>query len=327
MAWAKEQGQDVLRAYTRGVYAPFWRRELDIESPAEIERVLRESGAAVGGFRAWAEGEGRSRHEAEQRAVVDAGIFGVPAFVVGGEWYWGREHLPRVRWLLGGKRGSAPDVAYEGSASALEVLTGAAGAARLEVAIDFKSPLAYLALEPTLALADELGIELDWQPLVVPPLRRHPEPTPGDDRGARHRRTRAEYFRRDPLRYAQARGLSLAAAERAADSTTAALGLAWVKREAPARARAYVERVFAAHWRESLELSDPAAIERLLGEVGAPTAGFASYLKADGPAELAVLRNALLAANVFDVPSYRLGDEVFLGRQHLPVIRDLLAAR
>jgi 2-hydroxychromene-2-carboxylate isomerase len=86
MAWAKGQGEGVLRAYTRGVYEPFWRRELDIESPAEIERVLRESGAAVGGFRAWAEGEGRSRHEAEQRAVFDAGIFGVPAFVVGGEW-------------------------------------------------------------------------------------------------------------------------------------------------------------------------------------------------------------------------------------------------
>jgi hypothetical protein len=31
---------------------------------------------------------------------------------VDGELFFGREHLPRVRWLLGGKRGAPPDVAY-----------------------------------------------------------------------------------------------------------------------------------------------------------------------------------------------------------------------
>ena len=326
MLWAKAQGEPVLRAYTRGVYQPFWRRELDIAALDEIERVLRESGASVEGFRAWAAGEGRARHEAEQRAVFEAGVFGVPAYVVGGEWYWGRGHLPRVRWLLGGKRGPAPDAAYEGSAAALDVLTGAADAARLEVAIDFKSPLSYLALEPTLALADALGIELDWQPLVVAPLRRHPEPAAGDDRGARHRRNRAEYYRRDQERYAESRGLSLAAADRSSDSTPAALGLLWVRARAPARTRAYVERAFAAHWRESEDLASLAAVARLLEAAGAPTGGFADYLRGAGPAELGAVRERLFAANVFDVPSYRLGDEVFLGRQHLPVIRDLVSA-
>ena len=47
-----------------------------------------------------------------QQRIFEAGIFGVPGYVVEGEYYWGREHLPRVRWILGGRRGPAPDIAY-----------------------------------------------------------------------------------------------------------------------------------------------------------------------------------------------------------------------
>ena len=39
--------------------------------------------------------------------------------------------------------------------------------ADLRVYIDFKSPFAYLAVEPTRSLAAELGITVDWLPFVV----------------------------------------------------------------------------------------------------------------------------------------------------------------
>jgi len=32
--------------------------------------------------------------------------------VVEGEYYWGREHLPRIGWILTGRHGPAPDVGY-----------------------------------------------------------------------------------------------------------------------------------------------------------------------------------------------------------------------
>ena len=37
----------------------------------------------------------------------------------------------------------------------------------LIVYVDFKSPYAYLAVDPTRALARELGVEVDWRPLVL----------------------------------------------------------------------------------------------------------------------------------------------------------------
>ena len=112
MMWAKRQGREVLRAYTRGIYLPFWRRELDAEDPGVITRMLEQAGADVRGFAEFSTGEGRAEHDAMQPAIFDAGIFGVPTYVVEREIYFGREHLPRIRWILGGRRGPAPDIAY-----------------------------------------------------------------------------------------------------------------------------------------------------------------------------------------------------------------------
>ena len=112
MQWAKLQGRRVLRGYIDRVYDRFWKRELDIEDANVIERVLAESGAELNGFADYRTGEGRASNERIQRQIFEAGVFGVPTFIVDGEVFFGREHLPMVRWLLTGKRGAAPDVAY-----------------------------------------------------------------------------------------------------------------------------------------------------------------------------------------------------------------------
>ena len=47
------------------------------------------------------EGEGRRQLQQIQREAEAAGVFGVPSFLFdGGDLYWGREHLPRIRELL-----------------------------------------------------------------------------------------------------------------------------------------------------------------------------------------------------------------------------------
>lgn len=112
LLFAKAQGDEVLRHYNERVFERFWKRELDLEDPAVIEAVLAEAGADAKGFLTDALGPGRARYEEMQRQIFEAGIFGVPGYVVEGEYYWGREHLPRVRWILRGRRGPAPDVAY-----------------------------------------------------------------------------------------------------------------------------------------------------------------------------------------------------------------------
>ncbi len=112
MLRAREQGSAVLRRYTDDVYERFWRRELDVEDPGVVRGVLARAGADVDGFEAWAAGPGGAQHDEIQARILEAGIFGVPSYVVEGELFWGREHLPRILWLLRGRPGPAPDVAY-----------------------------------------------------------------------------------------------------------------------------------------------------------------------------------------------------------------------
>ncbi|MEX2327234.1 MAG: DsbA family protein [Pseudomonadales bacterium] len=113
MLWAKQYGHDVLKRYTDVVFERFWKRALDIEDANVIADVLVAVGASVDGFDSYLVGEGRRYHDALQEEILDKGYFGVPTYVIDDEMYFGREHLPRVRWHLSGRPGPLPDIAYD----------------------------------------------------------------------------------------------------------------------------------------------------------------------------------------------------------------------
>jgi len=194
----------------------------------------------------------------------------------------------------------------------------------IAVCVDWKSPQAWLALEPTRALEARLRQDFDWRPCLVPAWTRPAAARADEDRGARHRRVRAEYLARDLERYAAARGLRLGDPYRNPDTTLAALGLLWLRREARAEARDYVARVFELVWLRGADVADPEIIDAALG---ANARGFSDYAKGPGPDELAASQRELAEAGAWSVPAYLVDGEPFLGRQHLPMIEWLAAGR
>lgn len=98
---AKHQGDTVLRRYHDITFERFWKRELDIEDPSVIEAVLIEAGADAAGLADYLAGEGPREVARISRAAEETGIFGVPSFVLDGEQFWGSEHLPDIREMLG----------------------------------------------------------------------------------------------------------------------------------------------------------------------------------------------------------------------------------
>jgi 2-hydroxychromene-2-carboxylate isomerase len=95
MLWAQRSG--VFRRYHDAVFERFWRRDLDIESVPALAAVLDEAGAS--GFAAWAD-QGRAKVTEIAIEAEAQGVFGVPSFIVNGELFWGREHLPDIRAML-----------------------------------------------------------------------------------------------------------------------------------------------------------------------------------------------------------------------------------
>jgi 2-hydroxychromene-2-carboxylate isomerase len=99
MLYAQRAGDAVFRRYHDAVFERFWKRELDIEDVAVIAAVLAEAGADGATFAAQAQA-GRDEVAAISRSAEAIGVFGVPSFVVDGELFWGREHLPDIRAML-----------------------------------------------------------------------------------------------------------------------------------------------------------------------------------------------------------------------------------
>ena len=99
MLWAQRAGDPVFRRYHDAVFERFWQRALDIESLEAIAAVLSEAGASASGFKLAADAL-RKEVGSISRAAEAQGVFGVPTFVVAGEVFWGREHLPDIRETL-----------------------------------------------------------------------------------------------------------------------------------------------------------------------------------------------------------------------------------
>ena len=96
LLWAKQSDRDAFRRFHDLIFERFWQRQLDIEDVAVLESVLDEAGVPTNGFEAYVTGEGRMEHDDVRAAAEEAGVFGVPMFVLDGELFWGREHLDLI---------------------------------------------------------------------------------------------------------------------------------------------------------------------------------------------------------------------------------------
>ena len=105
--------RDRIPDYLEAVFPPFWRRELDIEDINVIKDCLKTAGVDSSDFQTFVSRAGKQMHDHILDHRFEAGIYGVPTYVLGNDVFFGREHLPYIRWVLSGKLGQVPDVGNE----------------------------------------------------------------------------------------------------------------------------------------------------------------------------------------------------------------------
>ncbi len=200
----------------------------------------------------------------------------------------------------------------------------------ITVYTDYKSPYAYLAKDLAYRLENDFDVRLDWLPytLDVPSFlgdaRVDEHGNVIESNRSPHQWRRVRYAYMDCRRQARKRGLTILGPRKVWDSSLAAIGLLWVKRQGQQAFRAYHDRVFERFWRRELDIEDPAVIEKVLRETGADTGGFADYLAGPGRIEHDEIRRDAEAAGVFGVPTFVVDGELFWGRENLPDIREML---
>jgi 2-hydroxychromene-2-carboxylate isomerase len=199
--------------------------------------------------------------------------------------------------------------------------------AALCVVLDLRQPLAHLALRPAIEFARELAIDVDWLPLAGEPLRAPSAPGPDEDRGIRHRRHRAQMIAREIAIYAQAQGLTLREPYRRGASHAAHLAWLWVRAQAPGSLPSFLEELFRRYWALELDANDLGHAVDLLRALGLYSGDFDGWAADAGAHEVELVSSALREAGVQLTPAYLLEGELFVGRQHLPMIRWILDGR
>ena len=199
--------------------------------------------------------------------------------------------------------------------------------APLIVYVDIKSPYAFVAIRPTLALEKELGLQFDWRPLTldIPSYLGSAEKKKGKVVASKGRSQRTwnaiRYSYRDARRYAERQGLILKGTEKIWDSTLPNIAILWVMQTARDKLGAYFEAVYLPFWRRELDIEDITVIESCLNEAGVDPSGFAAFARGDGREQHDVLQPQFHLNGIYGVPTYVLGDDILFGREHIPYIR------
>lgn len=188
----------------------------------------------------------------------------------------------------------------------------------LTLYIDFKSPAAYLAIAPTLALADRCGLTIDWKPFRaierdVPKLGK--EETVGES----HRRVRAASQRALAAKYAAHQGIELRFPPQPG-STDLALGVLLGIEGDPLP---FIRGAFNAYWEAHANLDDMAVVHALLIESNVTYTGSLS----DARSVLDAAQAQAEEAGIVGVPGYVIDEQLFVGREHLPWIEEIARAK
>ena len=188
----------------------------------------------------------------------------------------------------------------------------------LTVYLDFKSPGAYLAMSPTLALVDGRSLQVDWRPFRV--IERDiPKLGKEETVGESHRRVRAESQRRLAIKYAAHQGIELKFLE-TPGVTDLALG---VLSAIEGDVLPYIRSAFEAYWEAHADLDDPIVVQSILDKSGASLAIDVE----DARTLLEAAQDQAEEAGIVGTPAYVIAEQVFVGREHLPWIEELAQAR
>lgn len=187
----------------------------------------------------------------------------------------------------------------------------------LTVFIDFNSPASYLAFEPTVQLAERFQIEVRWRPFrtVLQPI---PLKVPNETPGQSHRRVRAIARQQTHIHYAKLKGIDLSFPD-SPGKTDLALG---VLAQFSTNPETFIRLAFQAYWQDKEHLNDVDTVDRIIKRSENEELVHTSQAQSSLDEALKVAEER----GVIDAPTYIIQNNVFVGREHLPWIEDILTA-
>ena len=93
--------------YCCHAFGETFKNHADVESPLVVSALISAVGVSCSGFQDFVASECAALYE-EANKLPEEGLLSAPAFILDGEIFHGREHLPLLRWMIKGREGPPP---------------------------------------------------------------------------------------------------------------------------------------------------------------------------------------------------------------------------
>jgi len=197
----------------------------------------------------------------------------------------------------------------------------------INIYIDFKSPYAYLAIEPSIKFANNNKLKINWLPYVleIPDFLGSAKV---DDQGNviesnrnNHQWRRVKYSYMDCRRHANMRNIIVRGPQKIWNTQLISIALLWTKNNNFELTKSFINHVFKNFWKRELDIENYNVINNVLKDIGIITNGFEDWSIHEGKRELEIVMNEANENGVFGVPSYFINNELFWGREQIPMIK------
>lgn len=194
---------------------------------------------------------------------------------------------------------------------------------RLQITVytDYKSPYAYVAKNPTRALAAEYPVDLVWRPYTL----RIAEYLDAVDTRSAHNWRKVKYAYMDARRLANRQGLVLKGPRRIYDGSLASIGMLFAQRSG--FFDTYHDRTFERFWTHDLDIDAMDAMQDHVARLGGDADAFRRFAQGAGADEHRSIVAAAEAMGVFGVPTAVLDGELFWGGDRIDALRRAIEDR
>lgn len=193
----------------------------------------------------------------------------------------------------------------------------------IECFFDCSSPWTWLAFRNLQPLAAELGVAIDWKPVLVGGIFNAVNPSVYQFREAGPPAKQA-YLKKDLMDWARHDGVKLLFPPSVfpVNSVKAMRGCCWLKDQG--LLVPFAAAVFEAYWTRDQDVSQDAVLAELCGQVGvAPGAFFDAIATPSVKAQLKAHTDEVIARGGFGSPTIFVGgDDMYFGNDRLPLVRE-----
>lgn len=189
-------------------------------------------------------------------------------------------------------------------------------AASIKLYFDYKSPYAFLAMQPAFDLPERYRVTVRWIPYL---LR-----IKGKGERSIYSEWKARYSYMDARRWANRRGgFPIKGPLKVYDSTPSLVGGLFAQDRG--FFRPYTEQVYARFFRRELEIDEPEAVADLIEELGRSGSEYLVWAKGEGADRFESCIQEGQADHVFGVPIFVFEGEPFWGHDRIPLLEERLA--